>query len=243
MTISIIIPTYNEAGYIGKLVQYLVANNDGSIVDIIVCDGGSDDDTLTMAANAGVTVIIAPTKRRSVQLNYGASQAKGEVLYFIHADTQPPQTFIKDIREAISDEFVLGRYKTKFDSGKMILHINAWLTRFDIFICMGGDQTLFIERKLFEQCKGFNEEMLIMEEYEFCERARKLGKYKILKGEVLVSARKYDRNSWLTVQLANLKIVRMYKKGVTQKELYDTYCNMLNQPPLNKENKQIKEQE
>ncbi len=66
-----------------------------------------------------------------------------------------------------------------------------------------------------------------MEEYEFCVRARKYGKYKILEGETLVSARKYDTNSWLRVQLANSKIVRMYKKGASQQEILNTYKHML----------------
>jgi hypothetical protein len=70
--------------------------------------------------------------------------------------------------------------------------------------------------------------MKIMEEYEFCERARKRGKYKILKGEVLVSARKYETNSWLQVQLANFQVISMYKKGASQQEILTAYAGMLN---------------
>jgi hypothetical protein len=66
-----------------------------------------------------------------------------------------------------------------------------------------------------------------MEEYEFCRRARKRAKYKIMKGAVLVSARKYDTNTWLKVQLANLKVVRMFKKGASQQEMVQKYQNML----------------
>jgi hypothetical protein len=69
--------------------------------------------------------------------------------------------------------------------------------------------------------------MKIMEEYEFCERAKKIGKYKILKGEALISARKYDGNNWIDVQKANYKVVSMYKKGASQQDILETYKHML----------------
>jgi GT2 family glycosyltransferase len=129
--------------------------------------------------------------------------------------------------KAVSEGYELGRYRTRFDSNKTILKVNAWFTRFDFFICMGGDQTLFIKRSLFNECKGFREEMKIMEEYEFCQRARQKGRYKIMAGSALISARKYDTNTWLQVQLANSKVVRMYKQGASQQEMVETYKRML----------------
>lgn len=227
MTISIIIPTYNEADNIGKLISYLFANNNSSVVDLIVSDAGSDDNTIGIAKQAGANAVLSPGKGRAAQMNFGATIAKGDILYFIHADCFPPAKFIGDIQQAIKMGYKMGRYRTKFDSDKTILKINAWFTFFDLFICMGGDQTLFITRSFFEQCKGFRDDMKIMEDFEFCKRASKLGRYKILKGEALISARKYDTNSWLSVQLANFKILRMYKKGASQQEMLDTYKKML----------------
>ena len=162
--ISIIIPAFNEADNIAKLVKHLIANSDNAITDIIVADGGSSDDTIRMANNAGAFAILSPVKGRAAQMNYAAGFAKGDVLYFIHADCFPPSHFVNDIRQAIADGYDMGRYRTKFDSGKTMLKINQWFTRFDLFICMGGDQTLFIKRMLFEKCNGFDESMKIMEE-------------------------------------------------------------------------------
>ena len=227
MTLSIIIPTYNEAESIGKLIRYLKQHIGSAEVDIIVSDGGSEDRTREKAAEAGAKAVLSRGKGRAAQMNYGASIATGDVFYFVHADCYPPKTFVTDIQNALAEGFDLGRYRTKFDSPKNILKINAWFTRFDFFICMGGDQTLFIKRKLFESCKGFKEDMRIMEEFEFCQRARQVGKYKIIQKSVLVSARKYDTNSWLRVQLANSKVVRMYKKGASQQDMLDTYKRML----------------
>ena len=227
MTISIIIPTYNEESEIGKLVAYLIENSNNSLTKILIVDGGSTDNTCSLALQAGAEVVTAPIKGRAAQMNYGAEITKSDVLYFIHADTIPPPTFIKDITEAINEGYTLGRYRTKFLSEKKILKLNAWFTRFDFFICMGGDQTLFIYRSLFERSGGFNANMQIMEEYEFCARAREAGKYKILKGATLISARKYNHNSWLKVQRANSKIIRMYKKGATQAQMIETYHTLL----------------
>jgi rSAM/selenodomain-associated transferase 2 len=225
--VSIIIPTYNEAENISRLITYLLKSTSPKQAEVIVSDAGSNDDTIGIANKAGATVVLAPTKGRAAQLNFGASSAKGEILYFIHADTFPPESFIGDIEEAINGGFQLGRYQTKFDSNKTILKVNAFFTRFDLFVCYGGDQTLFITKSLFDQINGYKEEMLIMEDYDIVSRARQIGKYRILKKAALVSARKYETNSWLTVQNANRTIVNMYRKGASQQEMVNKYKEML----------------
>ena len=228
MTISIIIPTHNEESHIEKLVNFIHAHNTTDLVDLLVIDGGSTDKTCDLACKAGATVLHSPEKGRAGQMNFGAMHARGDILYFIHADCLPAASFMKDIQTSVSQGYDLGRYRTRFDTNKFILKINAWFTRFDLFACMGGDQTLFMRRELFESCKGFSPEMRIMEEYDLCRRARKAGKYKIMPGQALISARKYNHNTWLKVQLANAKVVRMFRNGASQEEMIETYHQMLN---------------
>ncbi|MEP6713628.1 MAG: TIGR04283 family arsenosugar biosynthesis glycosyltransferase [Ferruginibacter sp.] len=225
--ISIIIPVYNEEANIKKLLAYLHQHNNGIINEIIVSDGGSTDATFSVAAAAGAVVVASPEIGRAAQMNYGARLATGAVLYFIHADTFPHPSFFDDIKKAVEEEFEFGRYRTKFDSKKKILGFNAFFTRFDMFVCYGGDQTFFITKKIFEAIGGFNESMLIMEDYEIVQRAKKMGRYKIIQKNVLVSARKYDTNSWLKVQRANYTIVQLYKKGATQQEMVTRYKELL----------------
>ena len=225
--ISIIIPTYNEAATIGKLVHALQQQERKNEVEIIVSDGGSTDETITIAAAAGSKTYRSAGKGRAVQMNFGASKAQGEILYFIHADTLPPQTYVSNIHQSIKQGYQAGRYRTRFDSSHLLLKLNAFFTRFDWHICSGGDQTLFITRKLFEEIQGYNEHMLIMEDYDIVTRAKKLANYCVMEGYAVVSARKYETNSWLKVQLANKKIVNMYRKGASQKDMVDTYKQML----------------
>lgn len=227
MFISIIIPAYNEAQNIGRLISYLQQNSNGGGVEIIVSDGGSQDQTIAVARIAGATVVSSPAQGRAEQMNYGASLSSGEVLYFVHADCFPPKSFVADIEQATRQGYDLGRYRTKFDSAKTIFRFNAWFTRFDLFISMGGDQTLFVRRSLFKETGGFNNEMKIMEEYEFCERARAKGRYTIMNGAALISARKYETNSWWRVQSANAVIICMYKRGASQQKMVDRYKQLL----------------
>ncbi|MEJ7912642.1 MAG: TIGR04283 family arsenosugar biosynthesis glycosyltransferase [Chitinophagaceae bacterium] len=228
MTISIIIPAYNEEEFIGPLVSFLKKNSSRAVSEIIVADGGSIDNTVSAATAAGATAVVSPLKSRSCQMNYGASMARGTILYFVHADTFPPASYVADILDARQRGKSLGRYHTKFLSRKKILWLNEWFTRFDFFICMGGDQTLFITKALFDSLGGFNSSMMLMEEYEFCARARQGGSYTIMNGAALVSARKYEKNSWLRVQRANFKVMQLYKKGESQLTLAATYKRMLN---------------
>jgi rSAM/selenodomain-associated transferase 2 len=225
--LSIIIPTYNEEETISKLIIHLKKHSATNNVEIIVSDGGSTDDTVKAAENVGAKVVLSPKKGRSAQMNFGASIAKSEILYFIHADTFPPDSFDSDIEAAAKQGFEIGRYQTKFNSNKIILKINAFFTRFDLLVCYGGDQTLFITKKLFNKINGFNEEMMIMEDYDIVTRARQIARYKIFKKAALVSARKYETNSWLKVQKANRTIVNMYKKGASQQDMVKKYKEML----------------
>ena len=225
--VTIVIPAFNEQDNITTLVHYLKENGGDALQEIIVSDGGSSDKTLKLAEQAGARAMLSPEKGRAAQMNYGASMAMGDILYFVHADTFPPGAFVSDIEKSVREGFLLGRYQTKFNSNKFVLQLNAFFTRFDLFMCYGGDQTLFIDKELFYSIGGFNASMRIMEDYEIVERAKKLAKYKILSGKALVSARKYDTNSWCRVQKANFTIVQLYKNGASQETMVNKYKELL----------------
>lgn len=227
MNISIIIPTYNEAENIDRLINYLVRYAHKKTVEIIVVDAASKDETITKAKAAGAITAVSPQEGRAAQMNYGAYLAKGDILYFIHADSFPPKEFLSDIETVIKKGYQFGRYRTKFQSTKWILQLNAFFTRFDWFVCYGGDQTLFITKSLFEEIGGFDVSMQIMEDYDIVTRAKQKARYGIIQRDALVSARKYDTNSWWRVQRANYLIVQMFKKGASQEAMVKRYKELL----------------
>jgi len=227
LKLSIIIPTLNEAENIEKLIHRLKNCGCDQAHEIIVIDAGSTDNTIQLAKDAGAEAILSPTKGRAPQMNYGAKNATGDLLYFVHADSLPPKKFCKSINETLLNGSQIGGFRFKFDSDKKILAFNNWTTQFDKIFVRGGDQTIFVKRELFEELNGFDENFRIMEEYDFIERAQKKTPYKVIQRDVLVSARKYDNNSWLRVMLANTAVFTMYRLGCSQDRMVNTYKRML----------------
>lgn len=228
MFLSIIIPTYNEEATIKKLLLHLQDCLKSKYYEIIVSDGGSTDATLKIVKDCGIIALESPVKGRAGQMNYGVAHAQGDIYYFVHADSKPPKSFYLDIQQALQQKYNCGSFRFQFDSPKIMLKINAFFTRFNYLFFRGGDQSIFVTKSLWKEVGAFKETHLIMEDYDFLERIWKHGSFKLVPKATLVSARKYDTNSWLTVQLANLKVVKMYRKGASQKEMIAAYHNYLN---------------
>jgi len=224
--ISIIIPALNEATNLKKLLPALKANTLEPI-EIIVVDGGSTDATIDICASQGIKVLKGQ-RGRAKQMNFGASQSNGEILYFVHADAIPPKGYGEAILQAIQEGFPIGCFRLKFDSKSYLLKINAFFTRFDRSWTRGGDQTLYVKTRLFNQFKGYDESCVIMEEYDFMDRIRQAHSFKIIPKNILISARKYEKNSYFKVQIANLVAMRMYQRGVAKKDIALKYKSMLN---------------
>jgi rSAM/selenodomain-associated transferase 2 len=228
MTISIIIPTYNESRHIHRLMSSIAMGKTTDIEEVMVIDSAnSTDNLIDTFSETDVKYIKSGFCTRASQMNFGASIAKGEVLFFVHADTILPLTYAQDIQNQLST-FDLGCFRAKIDSTKFLLKINSFFTRFPFLWCRGGDQTLFIKKKVFLDLGAYDESYVIMEEYDFLRKA--LGKYKfgIVKKSVIVSARKYENNKFWKIQLANLMAMRMFFKGsYSPKEIKAKYTQIL----------------
>ncbi|MFC5284371.1 TIGR04283 family arsenosugar biosynthesis glycosyltransferase [Pedobacter alpinus] len=227
MFLSIIIPTYNESENISNLITLLQKSHHKNL-ELIVIDGGSSDNTEAVVNSLGVQFYKSPRKGRALQLNYGASKSKGDVLYFVHADTLPPESYLEDIENALSEKFKIGCYRFRFNSNKKMLKFNAFCTRFDRLMFRGGDQSLFITKELFTQLGGYCENHKIMEDYDIIIRARKTERFKIIPKDVIVSARKYDFNSYLKVNIANLIAFTMYYAKADHDRIISVYKKLLN---------------
>jgi rSAM/selenodomain-associated transferase 2 len=228
MLLSVIIPTINEGKNIKKLVEYLFAHADKRLLEVLVIDGGSTDNTMAEAEQAGAKVFLCPVRSRASQMNFGAAKSSATTLYFVHADAIPPKSFLDDIEESLQKGYHIGCFRFKFDSSKFMLKINSYCTRFDRIMCRGGDQTLFVTTALFKALGCYDENYLIMEEYQFISKARKTNPFIIIPKDVLVSARKYDTNSYVRVNLSNLFVFAMFFLKIRPEKISKTYKKLLN---------------
>lgn len=228
MTLSVIIPTLNEADNIGQLIRDLNRYGNDRLTDLLVVDGGSTDATVERARQAGARVVVSPQAGRANQMNYGAGLTTGEVLYFVHADVRIHPDFVADIAQATADGNDAGCYRFRFASSHPLLRLNSYGTRFSGLMSRGGDQTLFITRSLFGRLGGFRERYVVMEDFDIIVRIRQTARFCIIPKEVVVSARKYEVNSWLRVQVANLTAFSLFFMNVSPTRIAQTYRRMLN---------------
>ncbi len=231
--ISVIIPTYNEAGHIKATLQKLWLYDESNLIkEIIIVDGGSTDATVEQAAAESVKVVVCPNKGRAAQMNYGASLAAEKILYFLHADTIPPPAFSTDIVQALGNGFMAGCYMLSFDYNHWFLKANCWFSRFDVDAIRFGDQSLFVTKEKFTEAGGFCEKHMVLEDQQFIKRLKKITKFIVIKKPVITSARKYLENGIYKTQGIFFIIYFMYSFGFSQKKLVAPYRKLIRQDKL-----------
>ncbi len=195
--------------------------------EVLVVDGGSTDQTAAAAQEAGAQVHASPWKGRADQMNHGARVARGNVLYFVHADTRPPAGYITDIQDSLRAGYYMGGYRARFEAVHPLLALNSYFSRFNRLTCRGGDQTLFVTRALFNTLNGYDNYYEVMEDFDFIRRARRQTRFRIIPREAEVSARKYQDNSYGRVTVANFIVFTMFRLGFSPQQLLRTYRRMV----------------
>lgn len=221
--ISVIIPVLNEENTIGNLLSELRQRTANRLSEILVVDGGSRDRTWEIAKNAGGTVIKSGKRGRAAQMNAGAAHAKGEILYFLHADTIPPPHFDALIEKTISEGFDAGCFRLRFDDPHPGLRFYAWFTRFRSTLIRFGDQSLFLKSSLFTNVRGFDESLVVMEDQKIVRDVKRLAAFKVVNEPVVTSARKYRENGVYRLQTVFFLIWAGYYLGLSQAALSNIY--------------------
>lgn len=230
--ISIIIPTYNEAEQIANTITSVNENAGSNNYEIIIVDGGSNDETAFISKNKGAFVYISNKKGRAAQMNYGAAKANGDVLYFLHADSIPPNNFILYINEALKKIFISGCFRLQFNYNHWFLKANAWFTRFDVNAIRFGDQSLFVTKDVFYKCGGFREDLYMMEDQEIIHRIKKFGRFIVMNDVVITSARKYHNNGIYRMQVIFFRIWFLYYIGYSQQRLLKLHKRLIRKNKL-----------
>jgi rSAM/selenodomain-associated transferase 2 len=227
MQISIIIPTYNEASVIKETIGILRKCAENHAIEIIVADGESSDNTQKIVREIDAKLLSCPERGRAAQMNYAANQANGTILYFLHADTHPPEQFDEIIYDAVNDGYDAGCFQLAFDNNHGGLQFYSLFTRQNWNIFRFGDQSLFVKRSVFKDLQGFRNEYFLMEDQEFVQRINRSYSFKLLNETVTTSSRKYGRNGVFRLQLIYTLIFCFYYLGISQNTLRTVYKRLV----------------
>jgi rSAM/selenodomain-associated transferase 2 len=222
---SIIVPVLNEAESINSQIAHVQRISEGCSCEIIVVDGDPEGATIK-AVKDGDIISVASIRGRAWQMNEGARVAGGDVLLFLHADTQLPENALTKIDGVLRNQnYVAGAFDLSLDSGKLILNligrmasVRSRMTRVPY-----GDQAIFVRREYFDKIGRFKE-IPLLEDVELMRRIKKRGdRIIILPDPVTTSARRWDKEGIFFVTLRNMLIINLYRLGVSPERLAKYY--------------------
>ena len=228
ITISLIIPVFNEASIIEEYLSKIPIRSD---LEVIIVDGQSDDETVALCEKIQLKfkpkIVISPLKGRANQLNFGASLAIGQILCFLHLDSQLPSDYFTQIEKLFSyPQAIAGAFSLAIDAPQIpfrwLEKLVNWRSR--LFSLPYGDQGLFLKTSVFKKMGGFAP-MPIMEDYEFVQRLKKQGTIYISQASILTSSRRWQKLGILKTTLINQGIILGYYLKINPKILANWYRN------------------
>ena len=227
MRFSVVIPTWNEGPQIAASLKRLREISDESHMEIILVDGGSTDKTLDAARDFVDQVRVLEKPNRGAQLHAGAKRATGDLLLFLHADTQPPGNWQERLEKfwLKNHEEPLAGTVFSIDYGnhlplRLVAAAQNWRTRW-----LGlayGDQGFCVSVDNYAKSGGFPE-IPLMEDVEFSRRLRKIGKLELLPERIRPAARRLRRSGALVNTLFNQWMLLRYLAGADPARLWERY--------------------
>lgn len=224
LTISIVIPTFNEKEWIDSLLERLESVPG---VEVIVSDGGSTDGTLE-ACLAHKIHVVDSQPGRAAQMNRGAEVAHGDILLFLHADTSLPDGFEMAIgRAMIREDVVAGAFRFAVDYRSAAMGIVERLAnRRSRLGIVFGDQAIFVRAPAFRLAGGFPDQP-IMEDYQLMRHLRGQGRVVLLDETAVTSARKWREKGVFRVTIVNQLVTWLYVLGVGPERLARMYRRLI----------------
>ena len=236
--LSIVVPLLNEADNLPRLIGHLARLNPAPS-QVILVDGSSTDNSVAIVKELIESLIdssqsavngqfidwqiIKSAAGRALQMNAGAELAMGDVLLFLHADTQLPNHAITEITSAVM-RAEWGRFDVRLDSPAWMLKVVSqminWRSRWSGIAT--GDQAIFIKQSCFDQLGGYPQQPL-MEDIELCKRLKAIGRPACLRSKVITSARRWQQyGTWRTI-LVMWHLRFDYWRGVSADNIKQRY--------------------
>ncbi|MHC1696644.1 MAG: TIGR04283 family arsenosugar biosynthesis glycosyltransferase [Geobacteraceae bacterium] len=227
--LSLIVPVLNEAAGIVPFLQGLAVQQ-GVSFQVIVCDGGSTDDTVARVSSLVGEVpfplrLIYAEKGRARQMNAGAREAMGEYFLFLHADSRFPDpyalsqglSFLRQAERRTGDERIAAHFSLRFEerSGRVscAYYIAAGKARQERAGCTHGDQGFLLNRRFFAEAGPFDQSCLVMEDTRFAENVRAKGSWLLLPLELVTSVRRFESEGVLERNVLNMILMTLAMVG------------------------------
>jgi len=221
--VSIVIPTLNAAGTIGPTLASLFEGvNAGLVRELIIADGGSDDDIADLAEGVGAVFVQSDTGR-GIQLNAGAKMAQAPWVFFVHADTILSPDWEKAVWEHIEKRSEAGYAKLAFDdTGLMARVVSSGANlRSRLLGLPYGDQTLLVSKKLLNHVGGYRD-IPLMEDVAMARKLR--GRLRPLDMTATTCAKRYQSQGWFKRPTKNLMLLARFLLGAAPEKLAAQYA-------------------
>jgi rSAM/selenodomain-associated transferase 2 len=221
--LAVVVPMLNEERAIATTLRAL--RHGAPEAEIIVVDGGSDDQSVAAARPLADRVIAGP-RGRARQMNAGTRAASpSDALVFVHADTIVPPDFARRIDHALQDATVAGgRFDIQLDDPSWAYRMVEWFisTRSRLMRSATGDQAIFVRREIFDRLGGF-QEIELCEDVDFARRLRHAGRIACLRATVVSSARRWQEHGLIRTILRMWTIKSLFLLGVSPRWLSRHY--------------------
>jgi rSAM/selenodomain-associated transferase 2 len=219
--LSVVIPALDEAANLARLLPDL--HEPG--MEVVVVDGGSDDDSRDVVSRLPHVRWLAGPRGRARQMNAGAGATTAPILLFLHADTRLPDGALAAIEAAMADPGIVGgRFDVRLDSPRPLLGVVGWMmnARSRLSGISTGDQAIFVRRAVFEEMGGYAD-IPLMEDIDFTRRLKRRGRLAALRLRVTTSARKWEREGVLRTIVLMWTLRLLYALGVSPARLHRWY--------------------
>ena len=209
--LSFVIPAYNEEFELGRTIAAIrdAANSTAEPYEIIVVDDGSTDATPEIARTEGVTLVQIQRRQIAASRNAGALVARGDVLFFVDADTRISVAHIADALDALQAGFSGGSARVAIE-GTIPRWAQIFVRVFSVLYFsnnLGAGAFLFTTWENFEKIGGFDEKLFIGEEIYFSIALKKIGRFRLLPVPIMTSGRKLRMYSGMQVLRGTLGIL------------------------------------
>ncbi len=215
-------PTWRDDAALSRLLRQLAALRPPA-AEVLVVDGASSTTTRALATAAGAVYLASPAGR-GTQLNLGARAARGDVLWFVHADALVPATAVAAIARAVAGGTSSGAFRFRFAGERGVTQrlLEFSIARRGALGMVYGDQGLFMRREAFARAGGFAEEPLF-EEVPLVRALKRAGGFRVLDEAIGVSPRRWEEDGYWRRTVQNRLLALGHAVGISPRRLAQWY--------------------